>query len=97
MEHLSCFLPGLFALGVHVLGEELSEAERELHLWAARGLGQTCWIMYADQGGKGGSGSGLDGSDAGRVTALAYVRSGGGVFFLPASEMGQPEPFHLRF
>lgn len=50
MEHLSCFLPGLLALGVHTLGHtHLSPAERELHLWAARGLGQTCWIMYADQ------------------------------------------------
>lgn len=49
MEHLSCFLPGLFALGVHTLGDSLTPAEKELHLWAARGLGQTCYIMYADQ------------------------------------------------
>ncbi|KAF9466050.1 glycoside hydrolase [Collybia nuda] len=46
-EHLSCFLPGLLALGVHTL--ELSAGDRELHLWAAEGLAYTCWVSYADQ------------------------------------------------
>lgn len=46
MEHLACFLAGLFALGVEEMdGEE----ERELHVWAAEGLGRTCWLMYRDQ------------------------------------------------
>jgi len=49
LEHLSCFLPGLFALGVNTLsGEELSQDVRELHLWAAKGLAETCWVTYAD-------------------------------------------------
>ncbi|KAF9809117.1 hypothetical protein IEO21_07552 [Rhodonia placenta] len=46
-EHLSCFLPGLLALGAHTLG--LPPHEREVHAWAARGLAYTCWITYADQ------------------------------------------------
>ncbi|KIO32175.1 glycoside hydrolase family 47 protein, partial [Tulasnella calospora MUT 4182] len=46
-EHLSCFLPGLFALGAHSL--DLSPEERQLHLWIADGLTQTCYISYADQ------------------------------------------------
>ncbi|KAF8637595.1 hypothetical protein AX17_002664 [Amanita inopinata Kibby_2008] len=76
-EHLSCFLPGLLALGVHMLpidnlhtlgidfrslvGEEAYgfagvNHERvskwnlkQLHMWAAEGLAQTCWLTYADQ------------------------------------------------
>lgn len=47
-EHLSCFLPGLLALGVHTLGDELPPAERTLHKWAAEGLAYSCWLMYAD-------------------------------------------------
>ncbi|KAG5647834.1 hypothetical protein DXG03_007758 [Asterophora parasitica] len=46
LEHLSCFLPGLLALGVHTL--DLPSQERELHLWAAQGLARTCWATYAD-------------------------------------------------
>ncbi|KAG5636779.1 hypothetical protein H0H81_006893 [Sphagnurus paluster] len=76
-EHLSCFLPGLLALGAHTLPldkldslginlEDISERGRysdaarnyemliqydlkKLHLWAAEGLAQTCWLTYADQ------------------------------------------------
>ncbi|KAG9312664.1 glycoside hydrolase family 47 protein [Chiua virens] len=75
-EHLSCFFPGLLALGVHLLPldrldtlgidvtaltNHLSPADRrayarlsefnlaELHLWAAEGIAQTCYLMYADQ------------------------------------------------
>ncbi|KAG9017491.1 hypothetical protein FRB90_001084 [Tulasnella sp. 427] len=46
-EHLSCFLPGLFALGAHSL--DLPPEEKQLHLWIADGLTQTCYISYADQ------------------------------------------------
>ncbi|KAH7914600.1 glycoside hydrolase family 47 protein [Hygrophoropsis aurantiaca] len=47
LEHLSCFLPGLLALGAHTL--DLPAAESERHRWAASGLAYTCWISYADQ------------------------------------------------
>ncbi|TBU30171.1 seven-hairpin glycosidase [Dichomitus squalens] len=48
-EHLSCFLPGLLALGAHALPPgSLSPRERELHAWAAHGLAHTCWLTYAD-------------------------------------------------
>ncbi|KAF7371048.1 alpha-1,2-Mannosidase [Mycena sanguinolenta] len=46
-EHLSCFLPGLLALGVHTL--DLPLAKKELHSWAADGIATTCWLSYADQ------------------------------------------------
>ncbi|KIY68900.1 glycoside hydrolase family 47 protein [Cylindrobasidium torrendii FP15055 ss-10] len=78
MEHLSCFLPGLFALGVHTLpwdnldrlgfnldalaaesgldgiaGEGYRRLNaydlKKVHVWAAEGLAETCWVMYADQ------------------------------------------------
>ncbi|KAJ2930958.1 hypothetical protein H1R20_g6105, partial [Candolleomyces eurysporus] len=49
LEHLSCFLPGLFALGVQTLPEDILPAKtRDRHLWAAQGLAETCWITYAD-------------------------------------------------
>lgn len=70
-EHLSCFLPGLLALGAHTLPTtayanykpkdtpshtitpEEEEAQhhnwRELHMLAAKGLGESCYLMYADQ------------------------------------------------
>ncbi|KAL1700218.1 glycoside hydrolase family 47 protein [Schizophyllum commune] len=69
-EHLSCFLPGLLALGVDQLplddvdfadafdrDHPTQRAEweklrgfslRDVHLWAAEGLAQTCWLTYAD-------------------------------------------------
>ncbi|KAF8166576.1 glycoside hydrolase [Mycena galopus ATCC 62051] len=46
-EHLSCFLPGLLALGVHTL--DLPLPKKELHEWAAEGIATTCWLSYADQ------------------------------------------------
>lgn len=46
MEHLSCFLPGLLTLGASTLS--LPDRERQLHSWAAQGLAQTCWLLYAD-------------------------------------------------
>lgn len=63
-EHLSCFLPGLLALGVQSLPSSafnnsafLPSQESiltqhnlsELHMSAALGLGESCWLMYADQ------------------------------------------------
>lgn len=45
-EHLSCFLPGLLALGAYTL--PLSQDDRQLHMWAAEGLAYTCWMTYAD-------------------------------------------------
>lgn len=75
-EHLSCFFPGLLALGVHLLplnnletiginitqlGDNLPPKLRQgyealaefnladLHLWAAEGIAQTCYLSYADQ------------------------------------------------
>ena len=76
LEHLSCFLPGLLALGAHLLplddlpslgidylglAANLSPQDREgyvrlskydlrkLHMWAAKGLAETCYLTYADQ------------------------------------------------
>jgi len=46
-EHLSCFLPGLLALGVHTL--DLPPRDRQLHTWAAEGLAYSCWVTYVDQ------------------------------------------------
>ncbi|KAH9830038.1 glycoside hydrolase [Rhodofomes roseus] len=47
-EHLSCFLPGLLALGAHTLGAALDPRVRDIHAWAAQGLAYTCWMTYAD-------------------------------------------------
>jgi len=50
LEHLSCFFPGLLALGANTLPESImTKQQRELHMWAAEGLAHTCWVMYADQ------------------------------------------------
>src|SRR5882672_3113945 len=75
-EHLSCFLPGLLALGAHLLPLDdltslgidylrlsdnldyetrqdylrLSKYNlRDLHMWAAKGIAETCYLTYADQ------------------------------------------------
>ncbi|TFK26031.1 seven-hairpin glycosidase [Coprinopsis marcescibilis] len=59
LEHLSCFLPGLIALGAHTIpADHLSDERRQRHKWAAEGLAFTCWITYADQQ----SGLGPDGA-----------------------------------
>jgi len=49
-EHLSCFYPGLLALGAQSLASEMSISERDktLHRWAAEGLAHTCWTMYGE-------------------------------------------------
>ncbi|RDB31115.1 Endoplasmic reticulum mannosyl-oligosaccharide 1,2-alpha-mannosidase [Hypsizygus marmoreus] len=46
LEHLSCFLPGVLALGAYTL--ELPEKTRTLHQRAAEGLAYTCYTTYAD-------------------------------------------------
>ncbi|KAF8551349.1 glycoside hydrolase family 47 protein [Imleria badia] len=75
-EHLSCFFPGLLALGAHLLplnnletiginitqlGDDLPPKYRhgyealagfdlaDLHIWAAEGIAQMCYLSYADQ------------------------------------------------
>jgi len=55
-EHLSCFLPGLLALGAHTLRKDADiasdptmMAELDLQMMAAKGLARSCWLMYADQ------------------------------------------------
>ena len=59
-EHLSCFLPGLFALGVDQLpasafipysetvNPDGTPSELERHQWAAVGLGIGCATIYSD-------------------------------------------------
>jgi len=48
-EHLSCFLPGLLTIGAHTLPESaLSPRDKQVHLWAAEGLANTCWVLYKD-------------------------------------------------
>lgn len=52
-EHLSCFFPGLLALGVDRLPEDDftpygGADERQRHLWAAEGLAVSCGTMYSD-------------------------------------------------
>ena len=51
MEHLSCFFPGLIALGLHILPDSIYESadEKLLFQYAAEGLAHTCWVLYADQ------------------------------------------------
>ena len=49
-EHLSCFFPGLLALGAHALPEDAFSSlhERNLHKAVARGIAHTCYLTYAD-------------------------------------------------
>jgi mannosyl-oligosaccharide alpha-1,2-mannosidase len=42
-EHLTCFFPGVLALGVATLPDV-----PRTHMWAARGLAYTCGSLYAD-------------------------------------------------
>ncbi|KAI9453038.1 seven-hairpin glycosidase [Lactarius psammicola] len=43
LEHLTCFLPATLALGAVTLPEV-----PQRHMWAARALAHTCWMLYAD-------------------------------------------------
>jgi len=47
-EHLACFYAGLLALGVEVLGSALTQEQADLHRWAAEGLTNTCYLIYAE-------------------------------------------------
>jgi mannosyl-oligosaccharide alpha-1,2-mannosidase len=49
-EHLSCFFPGLLALGAHILPASAFSSlhERALHQAVARGIAHTCYLTYAD-------------------------------------------------
>ena len=50
LEHLSCYLPGILALGAYTLPDaELPPKQKEIHRWAAHGLAYTCAVSYADQ------------------------------------------------
>ncbi|PVG00894.1 seven-hairpin glycosidase [Serendipita vermifera] len=50
MQHLSCFFPGLLALGNHLLPDDVYEpGDKETFQWVAEGLAHTCWVLYADQ------------------------------------------------
>ncbi|KAL9713657.1 hypothetical protein Ac2012v2_003268 [Leucoagaricus gongylophorus] len=53
LEHLSCFFPGLLALGLFSLSATdttaYTSAQKQLHYWAAEGLAETCWLIYHDQ------------------------------------------------
>ena len=64
LEHLSCYLPGILALGAHILPdtdttttttteeeeeEILPPKQKQIHKWAAHGLAYTCAVSYADQ------------------------------------------------
>ncbi|KAJ7222071.1 seven-hairpin glycosidase [Mycena haematopus] len=48
VQHLTCFLPALLALGVHTPALQLSDADRKRHTWAAEGLANMCWTVYHD-------------------------------------------------
>ena len=43
LEHLTCFLPALLALGAVTIPDA-----PQRHMWAARAFAHTCWILYAD-------------------------------------------------
>ncbi|KIY68040.1 glycoside hydrolase family 47 protein [Cylindrobasidium torrendii FP15055 ss-10] len=45
-EHLTCFVGGMLKLGAAQL--DLPADKKQLHEWAATGLAETCWMMYAD-------------------------------------------------
>ena len=50
LQHLSCYLPGILALGASILPDtELSPKEKEIHRWAAHGLAYTCAVSFSDQ------------------------------------------------
>ena len=58
MEHLSCFVPGMLALGVHHarrlnVGDILDETKADTYMKIAKGVAKTCFAMYATSGQKG--------------------------------------------
>ena len=58
MEHLTCFVPGMLALGVHHarrlnVGDILDETKADTYMKVAKGVASTCFAMYATSGQKG--------------------------------------------
>ena len=50
LEHLTCYLPGVLALGAFLLPDtELSPKDKEIHRWAAHGLAYSCAVSFLDQ------------------------------------------------
>ena len=50
LEHFSCYLPGILALGAFTLPDtELPPKQKEIHRMAAHGLAYTCAMLYVDQ------------------------------------------------
>ena len=124
LEHLSCFLPGLLALGAHLLPLDdlhslgidypglaagLSPQDREgytklskynlrkLHMWAAKGLTETCYLTYADQP----SGLGPDevlfvGGSVNWMDAMEKWRKQGGRGPIPGLRKKEPVVIPLR-
>ncbi|TRM60794.1 glycoside hydrolase family 47 protein [Schizophyllum amplum] len=107
-EHLSCFLPGLLALGVQELPlddidfmdafdkdhpaqraqwEKLRGFSlRDVHLWAAQGLAQTCWLSYADMP------TGLGPDEMLFYTNMPEQGAWGGGWFAPKTAAGGARP-----
>lgn len=51
LEHLSCFFPGLLALGAEFLDTNdifASKSDIQLHEWVAEGIAHSCYLMYAE-------------------------------------------------
>ena len=58
MEHLTCFVPGMLALGVYHarrlnVGDILDETKADTYMKVAKGVASTCFAMYATSGQKG--------------------------------------------
>lgn len=57
MEHLSCFVPGMLALGVtyaNMVDDDVMGSKRkETYMDVARGVAKTCFAMYVTSGSKG--------------------------------------------
>lgn len=102
-EHLSCFLPGLLALGAHRLPPSdfakfsedavsgMTPPEYERHVWAAQGLALGCATMYED------TATGL-GADEVIITTLADLeRDLGEEFGTPKNVNQTLEDIQLRW
>jgi mannosyl-oligosaccharide alpha-1,2-mannosidase len=49
MQHLTCFFPGLLALGNYLLPDSVYKpGEKQVFEYVAEGLANTCYILYAD-------------------------------------------------
>lgn len=49
MQHLTCFFPGLLALSNYLLPDSVYlPGEKQILEWAAEGLANTCYILYAE-------------------------------------------------